>query len=311
MLEVKHLKTLLALEQCGTLNAAAERLFLSQSALSHQMRELEGRLGTRLFERKTSPVRFTPQGQQLLALAHEVIPRIREVEQRLLNHDDHVNHLRIGIECHACFQWLVPAMEQYKTRFPGVSVDLNVDNLFDGVTELQQQRLELLFTDDEVKQPGLTYSHIGDFSLVLALSPNHPLASKAFIEANDIEGECLLTYPVSTDKLDVFRLFLQPAGVRPKEVKAVSNSSVMLQMVSAGMGVAAVPDWLIRDLDRHQLLVSRPLGPAGIAKSLSAAYLPGSSQPADSFLPIVKQTFAEMQTQCGADAGARDASGVV
>ncbi len=76
MIEVKHLKTLQALRNCGSLAAAAATLHQTQSALSHQFSDLEQRLGFRLFVRKSQPLRFTPQGEILLQLANQVLPRI-------------------------------------------------------------------------------------------------------------------------------------------------------------------------------------------------------------------------------------------
>lgn len=78
MIEVKHLKTLQALRNCGSLAAAAATLHQTQSALSHQFSDLEQRLGFRLFVRKSQPLRFTPQGEILLQLANRVLPQISQ-----------------------------------------------------------------------------------------------------------------------------------------------------------------------------------------------------------------------------------------
>ncbi len=83
MLELRHLKTLHALREADSLVEAAERLHLTQSALSHQFKELEERLGMQLFVRKTKPVRFTSAGLRLLQLADSLLPQLRTAERDL------------------------------------------------------------------------------------------------------------------------------------------------------------------------------------------------------------------------------------
>jgi LysR family transcriptional regulator, regulator for metE and metH len=296
MLELKHLKTMLALERGGTLASAADLLFLSQSALSHQLKELESRIGERLFERKSEPLRFTASGLKLLGLAREVIPRVNKVEAELKSGAQAIGELRIGIECHACFQWLLPAIAEFNRCHPDVSVDLQGENLFDGITELERQSLDLLFTDDRVAAEELEYEALGDFELVLVMGLQDELAVRKCIQPEDLKAKRLLTYPVPLSKLDLFRQFLQPAKCRPQSVKTVANSSVMLQMVAAGLGVAAVPDWLVKDFDRQQLLCCRPLGQHGLRKTLYGAYQSANRQKIQEFLPVVRSNFRQLLT---------------
>jgi len=97
MIEVKHLKTLQALRNCGSLAAAAATLHQTQSALSHQFSDLEQRLGFRLFVRKSQPLRFTPQGEILLQLANQVLPQIARALQDC--NEPQQTRLRLAIEC--------------------------------------------------------------------------------------------------------------------------------------------------------------------------------------------------------------------
>jgi len=118
-LEVRHLRTLAALRDTGSLVEAAERVFLTQSALSHQIKDLEDRLGGPLFVRKTRPVRFTSVGQRLLRLADEVLPLMHGAERDLERlSGGAAGRLHMAIECHSCFQWLLPAIDTYREQWP-------------------------------------------------------------------------------------------------------------------------------------------------------------------------------------------------
>ena len=109
MLEIRHLRTLIALAEAGNLSVAAQRVHLTQSALSHQLKALEDHYGTRLFERKSTPLRLSPAGQRLLDLARETVAAVEGAERDLLRlKDDTGGELRVVLECHTCFDWLMP-----------------------------------------------------------------------------------------------------------------------------------------------------------------------------------------------------------
>lgn len=146
MIEIKHLKTLQALRNCGSLAAAAATLHQTQSALSHQFSDLEQRLGFRLFVRKSQPLRFTPQGEILLQLANQVLPQIASALQSC--NEPQQTTLRIAIECHSCIQWLTPALENFRQKWPQVEMDFKSGVTFDPQPSLQQGELDLVMTSD-------------------------------------------------------------------------------------------------------------------------------------------------------------------
>lgn len=120
-LELRHLKTLVALREAGNLSRAAQLLHLTQSALSYQLKALEEHYGATLFERKSSPVSFGAAGQRLLRLADAVLPQIDEAERDVSRVvAGAAGSLRIAVECHTCFDWLMPAMDVFRDRWPEV-----------------------------------------------------------------------------------------------------------------------------------------------------------------------------------------------
>ena len=237
MIEIKHLKTLQALRNCGSLAAAAATLHQTQSALSHQFSDLEQRLGFRLFVRKSQPLRFTPQGEILLQLANQVLPQIASALQSC--NEPQQTTLRIAIECHSCIQWLTPALENFRQKWPQVEMDFKSGVTFDPQPSLQQGELDLVMTSDILPRSGLHYSPMFDFEVRLVLAPDHPLAAKTRITPEDLATETLLIYPVQRSRLDIWRHFLQPAGISP-QLKSVDNTLLLIQMVAARMGIAAL-----------------------------------------------------------------------
>lgn len=274
MIELKHLRTLQALRNTGSLAAAAAQLHQTQSALSHQFSDLEQRLGFKLFVRKSQPLRFTAQGEILLQLAEQVLPQIQQALQTC--HEPHQTTLRIAIECHSCIQWLTPALDNFRSYFPQVVMDFKSGVTFDPQPALQQGELDLVLTSDILPRSGLHYSPMFDFEVRLILAPDHPLANKPHIEPADLSDEVLMIYPVQRQRLDIWRHFLQPAGVSPA-LKNVDNTLLLIQMVSARMGIAALPHWVVESFERQGLVVTKTLGD-GLWSRLYAATRDGEQR---------------------------------
>lgn len=282
MIEIKHLRTLQALKNSGSLAAAASTLHQTQSALSHQFSDLEQRLGFKLFVRKSQPLRFTPQGEILLQLAQQVLPQISRALQSC--NEPQQAKLRIAIECHSCIQWLTPALAHFRQLWPDVEMDFQSGVTFDPQPALQQSELDIVLTSDILPRSGLHYSPMFDFEVRLILAPSHPLAQKNHIEPEDLAAETLLIYPVQRQRLDIWRHFLQPAGVSPA-LKSVDNTLLLIQMVSANMGIAALPHWVVESFERQNLVVTKPLG-EGLWSRLYAAVRDGEQRQAvtDAFI---------------------------
>ena len=274
MIELKHLRTLQALQNTGSLAAAASQLHQTQSALSHQFSDLEQRLGFRLFVRKSQPLRFTPQGEIMLQLAEQILPQIQQALQAC--HEPHQTTLRIAIECHSCIQWLTPALNNFRQSWPQVVVDFKSGVTFDPQPALQQGELDVVLTSDILPRSGLFYTPMFDYEVRLVLAPDHPLAKLEHISPEDLADEVLMIYPVQRQRLDIWRHFLQPAGVSPA-LKNVDNTLLLIQMVSAQMGIAALPHWVVESFEKQGLVVTKTLG-AGLWSRLYAAVRDGEQR---------------------------------
>ncbi|MFA0428096.1 LysR family transcriptional regulator [Vibrio sp. F13] len=271
MIELKHLRTLTTLRDSGSLTATATSLHLTQSALSHQLKDLEARIGGQLFLRKTRPVKFTSEGEILLRLADEIQPRIAKAENELASLKEDVNgRLHMAIECHSCFQWLMPALKEYQVAWPSVTLDFSSGFGFEPLPALMAGELDLVITSDIQPRSEVHYEPLFDFEMRLITAINSPLADKASIEPQDLSDLTMLSYPVQKQRLDVVKHFLQPAGVEPKKWKQADNTLMLVQMVSAGLGVAALPNWAISEFSRQGLIASKPLG-KGLSRRLFAA----------------------------------------
>lgn len=272
-IELRHLRTLVAIHEEGGLSRGAERLGLTQSALSHQLKALEGQVGQALFHRRARPMRPTPAGERLLALAHEVLPAVAaaEADFRAIERG-RAGRLHIALECHACFDWLLAALDGFRRAWPEVDLDIRQRLAFDAIEALGREEVDLVISSDPADLPGITFSPLFDYAPTLVCAAGHKLAGRPFIVPEDLAGETLLHYPVARDKLDAFAQLLTPAGVEPAATRAVELTEVMLMLVAAGRGVAVLPDWVAQRLAAGRDHARRPLlRPEGITRRMFAA----------------------------------------
>jgi len=269
MLERSHLAIVQEVEKQGSLTAAAGVLCLTQSALSHSMKKLEQQLGTDIWLREGRSLRLTQAGQYVLAVANRVLPQLDQAEERLRQFaQGERGALRIGMECHPCYQWLLKVVSPYLAAWPDVDVDVKQKFQFGGIGALFGYEIDMLVTPDPLYKPGLHFEPVFDYEQVLVVGRDHPLADVAYVKPRQLTQEVLITYPVATDRLDVYTQFLMPAGVTPKAHKTIETTDIMLQMVVSGRGVAALPRWLVDEYARKMDVVAVRLGLRGIAKQI-------------------------------------------
>ncbi|WP_107497551.1 LysR family transcriptional regulator [Thalassobius sp. I31.1] len=271
-IELRHLRTIKAIHEAGGLARAAGVMNITQSALSHQIKGLEDQVGVELFVRRTKPLRLSSAGFRLLRLAEKILPEIAATEEEFLGlHAGRHGRLHIAIECHACFEWLLPVLEEFRKAWPDVDVDIRPGLAFDALPALGREDVDLVISSDPENLPGVEFKPLFDYEPLMVASATHPLAEKEWVEAEDFRTETLLTYPVDRTRLDVFTGLLTPAKVEPRTVRQVELTAMMLLLVASGRGVAVLPDWVLREVRYNPDYITRSLTQDGVTKRLYAA----------------------------------------
>ncbi|HTF97482.1 MAG TPA: LysR substrate-binding domain-containing protein [Cellvibrio sp.] len=269
MIERSHLAVVRAIETQGSLTAAANELCLTQSAISHTIKKLEQNLGVEIWRREGRSMILTQAGQYLLAVANRVLPQLDYAQERLRQYaQGECGTLRIGMECHPCYQWLLKLVSPFLAAWPDVDVDVKQKFQFGGLGALFGYEIDLLVTPDPLHKPGLTFEPVFDYEQVLVVNSEHPLANANYVEPEQLSTEVLITYPVSLERLDVYNQFLSPAGISPKRHKPIETTDIMFQMVASGRGVTALPRWLVDEYASKLNVVPVRLGKKGIHKHI-------------------------------------------
>ncbi|MCP1169213.1 LysR family transcriptional regulator [Limimaricola litoreus] len=271
-IEFRHLRTIKAIHDTGGLARAADLLNITQSALSHQIKGIEDQAGVELFVRRSKPLKLSAAGLKLLAAAEDILPRVADLEAEFAGLiAGKSGRMHIAIECHACFEWLLPVLEQFRKAWPEVDVDIRPGLAFDALPALRREMVDLVISSDPEPLPDTDFTPLFDYEPVFVASSSNQLAERSFIEAEDFADQTLITYPVERTRLDVFTELLIPARVEPAAIRQVELTAVILLLVASNRGVAVLPDWVVRQLRTNSDYVTRPLTAQGKTRRLFAA----------------------------------------
>lgn len=269
MLERNHLAILQAVTQFGTVTEAAKNLCLTQSALSHAIKKIEQHYQVQVWQKEGRRLRLTQAGKMLLNTANRLLPQFDYAENLLRQFaQGNKGVMRIGMECHPCYQWLLKSVTPFLKLCPDVDVDVRQKFQFGGLGALLGYDIDLLITPDPLFHHGVNYEAVFDYEHVLVVSGQSPLAELEVVRPHQLNQETLITYPVEPSRLDIFSHFLTPAGASVKQHKIIETTEIMLQMVASNRGVAALPRWLVEENQQHLDIVPLSLNESGIHKSI-------------------------------------------
>jgi len=278
MLELRHLRSLIALAETGTVSRAADRVHLTQSALSHQLRALEEHYGAPVVKRHGQSVKLTESGQRLVTLARSVMGEVQSAERDLAKlAKTPARSLRIALECHTCFDWLMPIMDVFRKEWPEVELDLVSGFHPNPVDMLIEGKTDIVIGSENKPRRGIVFHPMFRFEILAVLPTDHRLREKRWLSAGDFADETLITYPVPEDRIDLVRKVLKPAGVQPQR-RTAELTVAILQLVASRRGVAALPNWGIKNYVDYKYVIARSIGKGGLWSNLHCATTPETAK---------------------------------
>ncbi|ANQ20223.1 LysR family transcriptional regulator [Vibrio natriegens] len=293
MIDVRYLEILKEVKHQGSVTAAADKLHVSQSALSHMIRKLEDRYNTKIWVKHGRNLHFTKAGEYLIQVAERILPQLENAEIMLREYASGMRgHVKVGMECHPCQKWLMAIADPYLEKWKDVRFDVTSSFNFSGINALNEHEIDILITPDPIEHPLLTFQPVFGYELVLVVNREHYLSKKKFIEPRDLVDEELITVPVSVDRLDIFTKFLIPSHCQPKNHVKIETSDLILQLVSHNRGIAVLPDWLVQATTKSENFHCLKIGSIGIQKSIYVG-IRKSEQDIDylkDFIEIAKNT---------------------
>jgi len=279
-LEIRHLKLVAAIADTGSVTRAGNRLHLTQSALSHQLRDAEEQLGVQLFERGTGKMTITPAGERLVQSARSVLAELERAESDIQKNGASARGLiRMSTQCTTVYHWFPPRLIAFQRQFPEVEVQLVIEATNNPFEALLEGKLDLAIVSEPIRNRKIRYTPLFEDEFVVIVPPGHRLAEKTFLAAEDIAGENILIYPPKEESTILTKV-LEPAGIRPGKVQEVMLTEAIIEMVMGGLGIAGLARWAVGPQLASGALIGLPLKPPGFRWNWSIAQLRTNRPPA-------------------------------
>jgi LysR family transcriptional regulator for metE and metH len=281
-LDLRHLRLVAAVAESGGQTRAARRLNLTQSALSHQLRELESRIGCPLFIRASRRMVLTAVGERILASARRVLHEVESLERDLTAEaaSGGAGVVRLATECYTCYHWLPGVVTAFRQEWPRVDVRIVAEATADPVRALLDGALDLAIVAGDVDERRLGCTSLFEDEQVVVVAPNHALATHKFIAPEELRNEHLILYTTHSSESSVLREVLRPAGVEPRQLTRVQLTEAIVELVKAGLGISVLARWAIAPQLREGSLVGVPLTARGFHRRWWAVTRPHETAPA-------------------------------
>ena len=279
-LEVRHLRLIAGIAEAGSMTKAAIGLHLTQSALSHQLRDIESRFNTAFFLRVGKRMVLTAAGRRVLESAGRILDELGRVEEdirQLAQQRDGV--IRVATQCNTGYHWLPPLLARFNRKHPRVSVSIMVDATDRPVEALVGGQIDLAILTNDVADPRLRLRRLFTDEMVALVPRQHPWASRTWVSPRQLASEHLLLYSSAPEESFVLTRVLGPNGLTPARFTFIMLTEAMIEMARAGLGVAVLPRWSAQAAIASRSVAALSLTRGGIRRNWTAATLKALTEP--------------------------------
>lgn len=279
-MEIKYLRLIKAIAEEGSISKATDKLYLSQSALSHQLRSIEDSLGTSIFLRVGKKLFLTESGRILLTTANNILNELDRASSELAKtKNGRIGKIRLCTECYTCYHWLPAILKSYSLAYPNVEIILNTDERNNPIDQLINGKLDIAIIHRQKQNIDVDYIDLFHDELVLVVSSTHKLAKKKYVYAKDFAGVTLFSHNKNYKKSSIFERVLGPAGIRPKKVVYMQITETVIEMVKAGFGVAVMAKWAMKPYLEKKKITVIPITRIGLWRAWKIATLNYNPEP--------------------------------
>jgi len=277
-LDVRDLQVVLAVSAAGTTARAAQRLHLTQSAVSRALQLVEDKLGLPLFERTPRGLVPTAAGARLIAGAGAVLAQLAELEALAVEPAPAPTRVRLVCECYTAYHWLPSALTQLRARLPGLDVVVALERSTDPVAALADDEIDIALLTTSPVRPPLEEAPLFEDEIVFVLSAAHPLAARPALSRADLRAQPLIAS--SSAGAAERRWFLRK--VFGKQVPRLDFiqlplTEAIVDVARAGLGIAVLSEW-VASAHLGPDLVTRRLATGPIARPWRIAHRRGHAE---------------------------------
>lgn len=273
-MELRHLKLIKSIVEEGSITNAIEKLHLTQSALSHQLKEAEYQLGTQIFLRQNKKLILTPAGQKLYEAANTILEKLasteREIKQMIMGE---YGTIRISTECYSSYHWLPSVIKQFHLLYPNVDLQIIMEATHYPIQKLKEKIIDIAITSDPIKDHNIKYTELFQDEMLILVSSNHPWTQKKYVVAEDFKDQHLLIHSLPLETVTLYQFLLAPANITPKKISPLPLTEASIEMVKADMGIMSMAKWAIQPYLKDNMLKTVKIGKNGLKRKHFIAVL--------------------------------------
>lgn len=293
---LQHFKLVATIVKKGTLTKAAEELHLTQSALSHQLKELEKELGVSIFDRRGKKLQLSEMGARFLLSAEKILAELEDLEKDIQNmKSGELGSLRITTQCYTAYHWLPRIITEYKHSSPAIDIHI-VSAITQPIEEsLLKGELDVGIIRTRPVNPLVKYEPLFKDQLVAIMSPDHPLAFKKSIRIADLEGEEIFLHlaNMSTGPINIIEGMMQEQQVKANHIHRIHYTDAIVEMINANMGISIMADWIVQHYLESRNIIAKPMAREVPGRTWYAATCKKNIV-IDRFLDCLKLHFSEL-----------------
>ncbi|SHH23156.1 LysR family transcriptional regulator [Flavobacterium johnsoniae] len=266
-MEIRHLKLIKAIVEEGSITKAIDKLHLTQSALSHQLKEAEYQLGTPIFLRTNKKLVLTKAGEKIYELANEILNKLTETESQIKQMVfGEYGEIRISTECFSSYHWLPSVLKQFHLLYPNVELKIVTEATHIPLQKLLENTIDIAIVSDTIKDHHIKYTELFQDEVVVVISENHPWADKKYVVAEDFVNEHLIIHSLPMETVTIYQYFLAPAKVAPKKITPLPLTEASLEMVKADMGIMSMAKWALQPHIKNNPIKAVKVGKNGLKR---------------------------------------------
>ena len=279
-MEIRHLRLIKSIVEEGSITKAIDKLHLTQSALSHQLKEAEYQLGTKIFLRQNKKLLLTKAGKKLYLAANEILEKIADTEKQIKSMVfGEVGEIRISTECYSSYHWLPSVLKQFHLLYPNVELKIVVEATHYPLERLLSDELDIAIVSDPIKNENIEYLELFQDEMVMVVSETHKWAEKKYVVADDFKTEHLFIHSLPLETVTVHQFLLAPAKVSPKKITPLPLTEASIEMVKADMGVMAMAKWAAQPYLKTNTIRTIRIGKNGLKRKHFIAFIKNKTYP--------------------------------
>ena len=267
-MEIKHFRLIKTIAEEGSIAKSSNKLYLTQSALSHQLKELENQLGFLIFQRSRNQWKLTDEGNELYQIGLKILNDLEEGFNKIdLLRLGSSGTIKLSTECYSFYQGLPAIIQKMGLLYPDVTVDLILEATHQPISKLLSNEIDIAIVTEKIANDKLIYKETGEDEIFAILHKENPLNDLDFLEPSHFSKVHLIIHSFPLETVSVYQNILKPNKITPLKISAIPLTEVAMEMVNANMGIMCMPKWALEPLQISKNISIKSIGMNGLKRT--------------------------------------------